>query len=274
MLNSVKLWSDCWGRHLRKHSTQPRCDLSSADGGCRCFLPGTSRSAHSVQSSLVRQSPARASMASQSSYCYSSRHSSLRMSTTGFVPCRRSSTSQISLRNLPSSIQSRLSMVNQMEGSSQGGTVCVQHCLPSSSSSSQSIPACKHHTLVGFLGAEGSQSGAPEAQPGSTLSPANSSHARKGEVIYRVQVSRPRAFVLLRFCLLSCRMGGSCENYIYLGGGLEHFGMLGKLCCQLKNWERQFCVSNICPPSALIQSHCRKFVQKELIRGCLDFHSF
>ncbi|XP_050020433.1 pecanex-like protein 1 isoform X6 [Alexandromys fortis] len=149
---------------------------------------GTSHSAHSVQSSLVRQSPARASMASQSSYCYSSRHSSLRMSTTGFVPCRRSSTSQISLRHLPSSIQSRLSMVNQMEGSSQGGTVCVQHGLPSSSSSSQSIPACKHHTLVGFLGAEGSQSGAPEAQPGSTLSPANSSHARKGEVIYRVQI--------------------------------------------------------------------------------------
>ncbi|XP_057638072.1 pecanex-like protein 1 isoform X4 [Chionomys nivalis] len=149
---------------------------------------GTSHSAHSVQSSLVRQSPARASMASQSSCCYSSRHSSLRMSTTGFVPCRRSSTSQISLRNLPSSIQSRLSMVNQMEGSSQGGTVCVQHGLPSSSSSSQSIPACKHHTLVSFLGAEGSQSGAPEAQPGSTLSPANSSHARKGEVIYRVQI--------------------------------------------------------------------------------------
>ncbi|XP_027274227.1 pecanex-like protein 1 isoform X7 [Cricetulus griseus] len=149
---------------------------------------GTSHSAHSVQSSLVRQSPARASMASQSSYCYSSRHSSLRMSTTGFVPCRRSSTSQISLRNLPSSIQSRLSMVNQMEATSQSGMACVQHSLPSSSSSSQSIPACKHHTLVGFLGAEGSQSGVTEAQPGSTLSPANSSHARKGEVVYRVQI--------------------------------------------------------------------------------------
>ncbi|XP_036062485.1 pecanex-like protein 1 isoform X3 [Onychomys torridus] len=149
---------------------------------------GTSHSAHSVQSSLVRQSPARASMASQSSYCYSSRHSSLRVSTTGFVPCRRSSTSQISLRNLPSSIQSRLSMVNQMEATSQGGVACVQHGLPSSSSSSQSIPACKHHTLVGFLGAEGSQSGATEAPPGSTLSPANGSHARKGEVIYRVQI--------------------------------------------------------------------------------------
>ncbi|XP_028638014.1 pecanex-like protein 1 isoform X3 [Grammomys surdaster] len=149
---------------------------------------GTSHSAHSVQCSLVRQSPARASMASQSSYCYSSRHSSLRMSTTGFVPCRRSSTSQISLRNLPSSIQSRLSMVNQMEAVSQGGMGCVQHGLPSSSSSSQSIPACKHHTLVAFLGAEGGQSSATEAQPGNSSSPANISHARKGEVVYRVQI--------------------------------------------------------------------------------------
>uniref|UniRef100_A0A8D2CQN4 Pecanex-like protein n=1 Tax=Sciurus vulgaris TaxID=55149 RepID=A0A8D2CQN4_SCIVU len=152
---------------------------------------GTSHSAHSVQSSLVRQSPARASVASQSSYCYSSRHSSLRMSTTGFVPCRRSSTSQISLRNLPSSIQSRLSMVNQMEPSSQSGMACVQHGLPSSSSSSQSIPACKHHTLVGFLGTEGSQSSATDAQPGNTLSPTNNSHAKKGEVIYRVQIVDP-----------------------------------------------------------------------------------
>ncbi|XP_048654850.1 pecanex-like protein 1 isoform X4 [Marmota marmota marmota] len=152
---------------------------------------GTSHSAHSVQSSLVRQSPARASVASQSSYCYSSRHSSLRMSTTGFVPCRRSSTSQISLRNLPSSIQSRLSMVNQMEPSGQSGMACVQHGLPSSSSSSQSIPACKHHTLVGFLGTEGSQSSATDAQPGNTLSPANNLHAKKGEVIYRVQIVDP-----------------------------------------------------------------------------------
>ncbi|XP_058423230.1 pecanex-like protein 1 isoform X10 [Diceros bicornis minor] len=152
---------------------------------------GTSHSSHSVQSSLVRQSPARASVASQSSYCYSSRHSSLRMSTTGLVPCRRSSTSQISLRNLPSSIQSRLSMVNQMEPSGQGGLACVQHGLPSSSSSSQSIPACKHHTLVGFLGTDGGQSSATDAQPGNTLSPANNSHAKKGEVIYRVQIVDP-----------------------------------------------------------------------------------
>ncbi|KAM8781882.1 pecanex-like protein 1 isoform 6-T6 [Rhynchonycteris naso] len=152
---------------------------------------GTSHSSQSVQSSLVRQSPARASVASQSSYCYSSRHSSLRMSTTGFVPCRRSSTSQISLRNLPSSIQSRLSMVNQMEPCSQSGLACVQHGLPSSSSSSQSIPACKHHTLVGFLGTDGGQSSATDAPPGSTLSPANNSHAKKGEVMYRVQIVDP-----------------------------------------------------------------------------------
>ncbi|KAM5244799.1 pecanex-like protein 1 isoform 5-T5 [Hipposideros larvatus] len=152
---------------------------------------GTSHSSHSVQSGLVRQSPARASVASQSSYCYSSRHSSLRMSTTGFVPCRRSSTSQISLRNLPSSIQSRLSMVNQMEPSGQSGMACVQHGLPSSSSSSQSIPACKHHTLVGFLGTDGGQSSATDAQLGNTLSPANNSHAKKGEVIYRVQIVDP-----------------------------------------------------------------------------------
>ncbi|XP_076979006.1 pecanex-like protein 1 isoform X7 [Tamandua tetradactyla] len=152
---------------------------------------GTSHSSQSVQSSLVRQSPARASVASQSSYCYSSRHSSLRMSTTGFVPCRRSSTSQISLRNLPSSIQSRLSMVNQMEPCNQNGMACVQHGLPSSSSSSQSIPACKHHALVGILGTDGGQSSATDVHPGNSLSPANNSHTKKGEVIYRVQIVDP-----------------------------------------------------------------------------------
>ncbi|XP_044520852.1 pecanex-like protein 1 isoform X2 [Gracilinanus agilis] len=150
---------------------------------------GTSHSSHSVQSSLVRHSPARASVASQSSYCYSSRHSSLRMSTTGFVPCRRSSTSQISLRNLPSSIQSRLSMVNQMEPSNQTGLASMQHGLPSSSSSSQSIPACKH-ALVGFLGTEG-QNIATDSQSGNNLSPANNPQAKKGDVIYRIQIVDP-----------------------------------------------------------------------------------
>ncbi|XP_067152643.1 pecanex-like protein 1 isoform X5 [Apteryx mantelli] len=150
---------------------------------------GTSHSSHSVQSSLVRHSPARASVASHSSYCYGSRHSSLRTSTTGFVPCRRSSTSQISLRNLPSSIQSRLSMVNQMEPTGQTGG-SVQHGLPSSSSSSQSIPACKQHALAGFLGTEGGNN-ATEGQLGGNASPANQTQAKKDEVIYRIQIMDP-----------------------------------------------------------------------------------
>uniref|UniRef100_A0A672U4T1 Pecanex-like protein n=1 Tax=Strigops habroptila TaxID=2489341 RepID=A0A672U4T1_STRHB len=153
------------------------------------LLLGTSHSSHSVQSSLVRHSPARASVASHSSYCYGSRHSSLRTSTTGFVPCRRSSTSQISLRNLPSSIQSRLSMVNQMEPTGQTG-VSAQHGLPSSSSSSQSIPACKQHALVGFLGTEGG-SNATETQSGGNASPANQMQAKKDDVIYRIQLMDP-----------------------------------------------------------------------------------
>lgn len=164
------------------------------------LLLGTSHSSHSVQSSLVRHSPARASVASHSSYCYGSRHSSLRTSTTGFVPCRRSSTSQISLRNLPSSIQSRLSMVNQMEPSGQTG-VSVQHGLPSSSSSSQSIPACKQHALVGFLGTEGG-SNAAETQSGGSASPANQMQAKKDDVIYRIQVNSLEEQVNLCFHLL------------------------------------------------------------------------
>lgn len=167
---------------------------------CISLFLGTSHSSHSVQSSLVRHSPARASVASHSSYCYGSRHSSLRTSTTGFVPCRRSSTSQISLRNLPSSIQSRLSMVNQMEPTGQTG-VSTQHGLPSSSSSSQSIPACKQHALVGFLGTEGG-SNATETQSGGNASPANQMQAKKDDVIYRIQVNSPEEQVNL--CFLSC----------------------------------------------------------------------
>ncbi|XP_044293081.1 pecanex-like protein 1 isoform X5 [Varanus komodoensis] len=151
---------------------------------------GTSQSAHSVQSSLVRHSPARASVASQSSYCYSSRHSSLRTSATGFVPCRRSSTSQLSLRNLPSSIQSRLSVVNQVETPSQTGVVNAQHGLPSSSSSSQSIPACKQHALVGFLGTDGMNNIA-DAQPGTNVSPVNQMQAKREDVVYRIQIMDP-----------------------------------------------------------------------------------
>ncbi|KAM6912975.1 pecanex-like protein 1 [Xenentodon cancila] len=105
---------------------------------------GTSQSSQSVQSGLVRHSPARASMASQaSSYRYSSsRHSSLRTSTTGLEPCRRSSTSQLSLRTLPTSLQLRLGSTSDPAG-------------PSSSLSSHSIPPCKRHTLVGLLGSDG-----------------------------------------------------------------------------------------------------------------------
>ncbi|XP_032357005.1 LOW QUALITY PROTEIN: pecanex-like protein 1 [Etheostoma spectabile] len=105
---------------------------------------GTSQSSQSVQSGLVRHSPARASVASQSSsYRYSSsRHSSLRTSTTGLEPCRRSSTSQLSLRTLPTSLQLRL------------GSTSDPAC-PSASLSSHSIPPCKRHTLVGLLGNDG-----------------------------------------------------------------------------------------------------------------------
>uniref|UniRef100_A0A8C2WY96 Pecanex-like protein n=1 Tax=Cyclopterus lumpus TaxID=8103 RepID=A0A8C2WY96_CYCLU len=102
---------------------------------------GTSQSSQSVQSGLVRHSPARASVASQSSsYRYSSsRHSSLRTSTTGLEPCRRSSTSQLSLRTLPTSLQLRLGTTSDPAG-------------PSASLSSHSIPPCKRHTLVGLNG--------------------------------------------------------------------------------------------------------------------------
>ncbi|XP_047466685.1 pecanex-like protein 1 isoform X3 [Mugil cephalus] len=105
---------------------------------------GTSQSSQSVQSGLVRHSPARASVASQSSsYRYSSsRHSSLRTSTTGLEPCRRSSTSQLSLRTLPTSLQLRLGSTSDPSG-------------PSGSLSSHSIPPCKRHTLVGLLGNDG-----------------------------------------------------------------------------------------------------------------------
>ncbi|XP_055496805.1 pecanex-like protein 1 isoform X3 [Leucoraja erinacea] len=147
---------------------------------------GTSHSSHSVQSSLVRHSPARASVASQSSYRYNSRHSSLRTSATGLVPCRRSSTSQLSLRNLPNSIQSRLSMVNQIEPSSQTGTLSIQCGQPSSSSSSQSIPIYKRNTLAGLLGSEGVTS--VDVQSGSNSSTAFNTPAKRDGPNYKVQI--------------------------------------------------------------------------------------
>ncbi|XP_051942491.1 pecanex-like protein 1 isoform X1 [Hippocampus zosterae] len=121
---------------------------NSGPGGLHSYQPhamGSSQSSQSVQSSLVRHSPARASVASQSSsyrYGGSSRHSSLRTSATGLETCRRSSTSQLSLRTLPTSLQLRLGPTSDLAG-------------PSASLSSHSIPPCKRHTLVGLLGNDG-----------------------------------------------------------------------------------------------------------------------
>ncbi|XP_075879433.1 pecanex-like protein 1 isoform X2 [Nelusetta ayraudi] len=120
---------------------------TSTHGHSHSYQPhslGTSQSSQSVQSGLVRHSPARASVASQSSsYRYgSSRHSSLRTSATGLEPCRRSSTSQLSLRAVPTTLQLRLGSTSDPAG-------------PSSSLSSHSIPPCKRHTLVGLLGNDG-----------------------------------------------------------------------------------------------------------------------
>uniref|UniRef100_A0A673KNF1 Pecanex-like protein n=1 Tax=Sinocyclocheilus rhinocerous TaxID=307959 RepID=A0A673KNF1_9TELE len=113
-------------------------------------LPCTSQSSPSVQSGLVRQSPARASVISQSSsYRHSSsRQSSLRTSVTGLEPCRRSSSSQLSLRTLPTSLQLRLGTNASAANPDPPG--------PSSSLSAQSIPPCKRHThtLASLLGNE------------------------------------------------------------------------------------------------------------------------
>nr|XP_023691746.1 pecanex-like protein 1 isoform X1 [Paramormyrops kingsleyae] len=131
---------------------------------------GTSQSSQSVQSGLVRHSPARASVASQSSsYRYSSsRHSSLRTSATGLEPCRRSSTSQLSLRTLPTSLQLRL-------GPDVAG--------PSASLSSHSIPPCKRHTLVGLLGSDALCAPDPTSHHHLTLST-----VRRDDISYRVQI--------------------------------------------------------------------------------------
>lgn len=91
-------------------------------------------------------------------------------------------------------------MVNQMEPTSQTGIVSVQHGLPSSSSSSQSIPACKQHALVGFLGTEGGNN-VIDAQSGSNASPASHMQAKRDEVIYRIQVNHPEENVNKLHCL-------------------------------------------------------------------------
>ncbi|XP_009305775.1 pecanex-like protein 1 isoform X6 [Danio rerio] len=126
---------------------------SSGPTALHAYTPhslGTSQSSQSVQSGLVRQSPARASVVSQSSsYRHSSsRQSSLRTSVTGLEPCRRSSSSQLSLRTLPTSLQLRLGTNSSIANPEPPG--------PSSSLSAHSIPPCKRHahTLAGLLGNE------------------------------------------------------------------------------------------------------------------------
>ncbi|XP_028981477.2 pecanex-like protein 1 isoform X2 [Esox lucius] len=143
---------------------------------------GTSQSSQSVQSGLVRHSPARASVASQSSsYRYSSsRHSSLRTSATGLEPCRRSSTSQLSLRTLPTSLQLRLG-----SGSSS------DPAGPSASLSSHSIPPCKRHTLVGLLGSDGPCSGTADPlgqHPHQHQHNPALASVRRDDISYRVQI--------------------------------------------------------------------------------------
>ncbi|KAI2657977.1 Pecanex-like protein 1 [Labeo rohita] len=126
---------------------------SSGPTALHAYTPhslGTSQSSQSVQSGLVRQSPARASVVSQSSsYRHSSsRQSSLRTSVTGLEPCRRSSSSQLSLRTLPTSLQLRLGTNASAANPDPPG--------PSSSLSAHSIPPCKRHahTLASLLGNE------------------------------------------------------------------------------------------------------------------------
>uniref|UniRef100_A0A8C1XRZ5 Pecanex-like protein n=1 Tax=Cyprinus carpio TaxID=7962 RepID=A0A8C1XRZ5_CYPCA len=126
---------------------------SSGPTALHAYTPhslGTSQSSQSVQSGLVRQSSARASVISQSSsYRHSSsRQSSLRTSVTGLEPCRRSSSSQLSLRTLPTSLQLRLGTNASAANPDPPG--------PSSSLSAHSIPPCKRHahTLASLLGNE------------------------------------------------------------------------------------------------------------------------
>uniref|UniRef100_A0A8B9KF20 Pecanex-like protein n=1 Tax=Astyanax mexicanus TaxID=7994 RepID=A0A8B9KF20_ASTMX len=117
---------------------------------------GTSHSSQSVQSALVRHSPARGSVVSQSSsFRFSSRHSSLRTSATGLEPCR-SSSSQLSLRTL----QLRL-----------GSGPAPDTPQPSSSMSTHSIPPCKRHT---------------HTLAGNTSCPNTHTHAY--DISYRVQI--------------------------------------------------------------------------------------
>ena len=134
MTSCVHVQSSPWRRPLLTVATSLLpVYLSPVSSFSMCFsLPvGTSHSSQSVQSALVRHSPARGSVVSQSSsFRFSSRHSSLRTSVTGLEPCR-SSSSQLSLRTL----QLRL-----------GSGPAPDTPQPSGSLSTHSIPPCKRHT--------------------------------------------------------------------------------------------------------------------------------
>ncbi|XP_035387373.1 pecanex-like protein 1 [Electrophorus electricus] len=139
---------------------------------------GTSQSSQSVQSALARHSPARASSHSSSFRHSSSRHSSLRTSATGLEPCRRSSSSQLSLRTLPTSLQLRLAAGPAPEPA------------PAGSASGHPIPPCKRHALAGLLGTEGGVPGVEHHHPLHPLYPHNPVVAciRRDDISYRVQI--------------------------------------------------------------------------------------
>uniref|UniRef100_A0A672KZJ6 Pecanex-like protein n=1 Tax=Sinocyclocheilus grahami TaxID=75366 RepID=A0A672KZJ6_SINGR len=171
-----------------QHSSGPTVYLQSLS-----VSSGTSQSSQSVQSGLVRQSPARASVVSQSSsYRHSSsRQSSLRTSVTGLEPCRRSSSSQLSLRTLPTSLQLRLGTNASAANPDPPG--------PSSSLSAHSIPPCKRHThtLASLLGNEALGLGTDNhPHPHHHLHYIHHHHhnpslscLRRDDISYRVQVS-------------------------------------------------------------------------------------
>ncbi|XP_066534602.1 pecanex-like protein 1 isoform X2 [Hoplias malabaricus] len=130
----------------------------NANNGQHSHTPhslGTSHSSQSVHSGVIRQSPARGSVVSQSSSFRFSRHSSLRTSVTGLEPCR-SSSSQLSLRTLQLRLGSGPAS-GSGTGSASGPGPTPDTPQPSNSLSTHSIPPCKRHThtLAGLLGSEG-----------------------------------------------------------------------------------------------------------------------
>lgn len=76
--------------------------------------------------------------------------------------------------------------MNQIEPSSQTGTLSIQCGQPSSSSSSQSIPIYKRNTLAGLLGSEGVTS--VDVQSGSNSSTAFNTPAKRDGPNYKVQI--------------------------------------------------------------------------------------